>query len=84
MDDELLRAALRFQGYALSAWGLTDAGYMEELWTLPSGEWTLTTTTAAHCSAIVSRPSQFMGRLSVPSNDADPMRQGAMTEGERM
>lgn len=82
MDDAILKDALRYNGYALTAWGLNEQGAMEELWLLPWGEWIVVLTTPDHCATVISRPSEFMGRLSTPSNDADTFGDGAMTQGE--
>lgn len=82
VQDGVLRDALRYNGFALDAWGLNAAGNMEELWRLPSGEWIVTETTPARCSAVVSRPAEFMGRLVAPSNDGDAFGQLPLTRGE--
>lgn len=83
VQDELMRDALRFNGWTLEAWALNAAGNMEELWRLEGGEWMVVETTAGHCSTVRSHPAQFGGRLSTPSNDADTFGQGRMQEGER-
>lgn len=78
----LMRDALRFNGYALEAWGLNDAGNMEELWMMEDGAWVVVETTPSRCSTVISRPSEPMGRLSTPTDDADPLSLGRLEEGE--
>lgn len=83
VDDALMADALAHRGFRLQAWGLDRLGNMQELYTLESGEWVVIATTPTHCATVISQPSEFMGRLSTPSNDADPGGFGPMTRGER-
>lgn len=83
LTDDYARDALRWNGFALSAWQVVPSGAMEELWLAEDGRWTLLLIRPDHCTTIISRPHDFGGRLSTPSNDADPGGFGPMTRGER-
>lgn len=82
MQADVLKDALRYNGYALDAWGLNERGNMEELWRMEGGEWIVVETTPQQCATVISRPSDFMGRLSASLLGADSFGMGTMTEGE--